>query len=135
MVFETCLTPASIYFAFSWLSILVVLATEGSQSLNETSFTTNNLETLEERSNLEERNNLEEMNSLAIVEKRSNLEKAEDRRASLMREILEEDLGDMKIRLIALEKKVDKLHPGSFWQRTKTQFFPQLLVVGVPGNT
>ena len=59
------------------------------------------------------------MNSLAKVEKRSNLEKAEDRRASLMREILEEDLGDMKIRLIALEKKVDKLHPGSFWQRTK----------------
>ena len=95
------------------------MATEGSQSLNETSFTTNNLETLEERSNLEERNNLEEMNSLEKVEKRGNLEKAEDRRASLMREILEEDLGDMKIRLIALEKKVDKLHPGSFWQRTK----------------
>ena len=68
---------------------------------------------------MEEGSNLEEMNSFEKVEKRSNLEKAEDRRASLMQEILEEDLGDMKIRLIALEKKVDKLHPGSFWQRTK----------------
>ena len=42
----------------------------------------------------------------------SSLEKAEERRASLMQEILEEDLGNMKVRLIALEKKVDQLHPG-----------------------
>jgi len=41
----------------------------------------------------------------------SSLEKAEERRASLMQEILEEDLGNMKVRLIALEKKVEQLHP------------------------
>merc|ERR1711971_671952 len=179
-------------FALLWLPILVVLATKGSQSLNKTSFTKNNLETggelsnleersnfeeknfleetnsleernnlkersnleensnlkdtnnldetssldkvekrsnlekaedrrarlmqeiLEERSNLEETNNLEERNNLeqrSNLEKQSNLEKAEDRRASLMQEILEEDLGSMKIRLIALERKVERLHP------------------------
>ena len=87
---ETCLTAARIHCASSWLPILVVLlATECSQNLNKTSSTTNN------------------------SEETSNLEKAEERRASLMQEILEEDLGDMRIRLIALEKKVDKLHPGS----------------------
>ena len=66
------------------------MATEGIQNRNMTSSTTNSLE------------------------ETSNLEKAEERRASLMQEILEEDLGDMEIRLIALEKKVDKLHPGVF---------------------
>ena len=94
---KTCLTPSSICFALSCLPILVVFVTEGSQSLN--------LEKEEKRSSLEE---------TISSEKRSNMEEAEERRASLMQEILEEDLGEMEIRLIALEKKVDKLHPGGF---------------------
>ena len=52
----------------------------------------------------------------------SSLEKAEERRASLMQEILEEDLGNMKVRLIALEKKVEQLHPGGL-QYNQTYFF------------
>ena len=72
---------------------------------------------LEENSNLKDTNNLDDTSSLDKVEETSNLEKAEDRRASMMQEILEEDLGDMKIRLIALERKVDKLHPGSSLQQ------------------
>ena len=44
----------------------------------------------------------------------SSLEKAEERRASMVQQIMEEDLGDMKVRLIELEKKVEKLHPGIF---------------------
>jgi len=87
------------------LPVLVVLATEGYQSLNKTTSTTINLEKEEERSSLEETISSEK------TEKRSNMEKAEERRANMMQEILEEDLGEMKIRLIALEKKVDKLHP------------------------
>ena len=63
-----------------------------------------------------------------------NMEEAEERRASLMQEILEEDLGEMEIRLIALEKKVDKLHPGGFLIAKLCNFSPQLLEAGVPGN-
>jgi len=124
-----------ILFALLWLPIVVVLATKDSRSLNKTSFTRNNLEigddrsnlevrsnleetnfweetkSLEERNNLEEKSNLDDTSSLDKVEETSNLEKAEDRRASMMQEILEEDLGNMKIRLIALERKVERLHP------------------------
>ena len=94
------------------LPVLVVLATEGYQSLNKTTSTTINLEKGEERSSLEETISSEK------TEKRSNMEKAEERRANMMQEILEEDLGEMKIRLIALEKKVDKLHPGGSFCKT-----------------
>merc|ERR1712130_147741 len=67
----------------------------------------------EESISLEESSSssLEETIISEKAEKRSNMEKAEERRSSLMQEILEEDLGEMKIRLIALEEKVEKLHP------------------------
>ena len=61
---------------------------------------------------------MEETISSEKTEKRSNMEKAEERRANMMQEILEEDLGEMKIRLIALEKKVDTLHPGGSFCKT-----------------
>ena len=62
----------------------------------------------------------------------SSLEKAEERRASLMQEILEEDLGNMKVRLIALEKKVEQLHPGGL-QCNQKHIFP-LVDIDVVGD-
>merc|ERR1719219_2502365 len=67
--------------AFAWLSILLVLATKVKPSLNKAVSTT------------------------------SSFERAEERRASMVQQIMEEDLGDMKVRLIELEKKGEKLHP------------------------